>query len=113
MKFASIALIVAMTFTAVAQAEEIKHPEINPDTLTELFMTSTLVQCDAGACWDAVTKVDHDVIMDGAGYAVVYDDAALKRLQLTVQQFEDYKPYVLSLMSEVAADLGAPVQKDI
>jgi hypothetical protein len=113
MKFASIALIVAMAFSAAAQAEVVQQPDINPDTLAELFMTSTLVQCDANACWDAVTNVDHEIIMDGAGYAVVYSDPALARLKLTVDEFDRYKPYVLSLMIGVAAELGAPVQKDI
>jgi hypothetical protein len=113
MKFASLALTAVLAFGSVAQAEEVKHPDINPDVLKELFMTATLIQCDAGACWDAVTKADHAVIMDGAGYAVVYDDAALAKLQLTVKQFNEYKPYVQSLMAGVAADLGAPVVQDL
>lgn len=112
MKFASIALIAAMAFTIAVKAE-VQHPDINPDTLTALFMTSTLVQCDASVCWDAVTKAEHEQIMVGSGYAVVYDDAELAKLQLTVPEFERYQPYVLSLMQQVASDLGAPVEKDI
>lgn len=113
MKLASIALTVAMAFSAVVQAEEIKHPDINPDVLKELFMTSTLVQCDASACWDAVTKIEHDRIIEGSGYSVVFDDTALAQLKLTTEEFNSYKPYVQSLMIGVAAELGAPVQKDI
>jgi hypothetical protein len=113
MKFASLTLIAALAFGSVAHAEEIKHPDLNPDVLKDLFMTSTLVQCDASACWDAVTKFEHEKIMDVAGYAIVYSDTALQRLQLTPEEFDTYKPYVLSLMTQVASDLGAPVQKDI
>ncbi|WDS62417.1 hypothetical protein [Pseudomonas phage D6] len=113
MKLASLALSAVLAFSFVAQAEEIKHPDINPDVLHEIFMSSTLVQCDASACWDAVTKAEHDKVLDGAGWTVVFDDAVLTKLNLTVAQFNDYKPYVQSLMVDVAADLGAPVVRDI
>jgi len=112
MKLASIALTAVLAFATVAQAE-VKHPDINPDVLKELFMTATLVQCDASGCWDAVTKAEHDKILDGAGWSVVFDDPTLMKLNLTLEQLNEYKPYVMSLMTDVAADLGAPVMRDL
>lgn len=105
MKLISLALVGLLSFSV--QAAEIEHPEINPDVLKELFMSSTLIQCNETGCWDAVTKAPHETIMTVEGWAVQYDVPTLNRLEMTDAKLEPYIDPLMSLMRSVAKDLGA------
>lgn len=109
MKLFSLALAAMLSFSV--QATEIQHPDINPDVLKELFMSSTLIQCDEKGCWDAVTKVPHETIMSGEGWAVQYDVPTLNRLEMSDEKLEPYIDPLMSLMRSVAKDLGADTDR--
>lgn len=107
MKLSSIVIATALLFGVTAQAQEIKHPEINPDVMEKLFMTSTLVRCEKSVCVDAVTEAPYKSIIEGDGWAVAYDDVVLESLDLSREELQQYVPNLMSMMRGVAKELGA------
>lgn len=109
MKLLSVTLGVLLSFSV--QAKEIQHPEINPDVLHELFMSSTLVKCDVGECKDAVTGGTLAIPYYNDGWFVQYDQPTLVRLNLTDTEIRPYLDPLLSLMRSVVIELGTEADR--
>lgn len=104
MKLTSIVLTVALAFTGFVQAQEINHPDVNPDVLMDLFVGSTMVKCNAGVCQDAITHKPHTYTDDRDGFFIVFNDTT----EVPDSEMDVYRPLLLSLYSELMAEQSNP-----
>lgn len=106
MKLLSLALTALLSVSTLAVATpEWNHPDIDPDVLQELFVKSSMIHCEAGKCKDVFTSAPYQKEVNWEGWMIVFDG-----IDMAHKDMPKYMPYVKSLYSEMAADLGVPME---
>lgn len=90
--FTKLCFAAALLFSTVVTANEIPHPNVDPDKLMKLFLESKLIHCDGEVCVDTQTNLEVDKVPGVKGFVITYTDTGMEETE-----FWEYSPFVTAL----------------